>query len=53
MKELDNLDYWDKDIWQKCFDTIGHKLRINNITYFAFFNETMRKLNTNPKSEFY
>ena len=50
MKELENLDYYDKDIWMKCFTTIGNKKRINNTTYFHYFNTVMRKLNTQPES---
>jgi hypothetical protein len=48
MKELQNLDYWDKDIWQKCWDTIGHKTRINNITYLSYFNDIMNECNEDP-----
>ena len=53
MVELDNLSYYDSDIWKKCLQTIQNKKRINNITYFSFFVETIRKLNTDPKGEFF
>ena len=41
MIELDDLDYYDEEIWQKCWDTIGNKKRINNLTFLAYFNEMM------------
>lgn len=53
MKEFENLDYWDKDIWSKCFEAISHKKRINNLTFFSYFNDIMRKLNEDPKSDFF
>lgn len=53
MHEFEELEYFDKEIWQKCFDTIGHKKRINNITFLGYFNETMVKYNTDPKSKFF
>ena len=53
MKELDDLDYHDEEIWQKCWDTIGNKKRINNLTFLAYFNEMMQRFNTDPKSPFY
>lgn len=53
MKELENLDYWDKDIWSQIISTIGHKKRINNITFFQYFNDTLRKLNTDPQGPFF
>lgn len=53
MKEFEHLEYWDKDIWKKIFETIGHKKRINNMTFFSYFNDTMRKLNSDPNSDFF
>ena len=53
MHELEYLEYYDKDVWQKCFDTIGHKKRINNLTFLDYFNKTMRKYNEDPKSPFF
>ena len=28
MVEMDNLEVYDEEIWQACFDTISHKKRI-------------------------
>jgi len=53
MKEMDDLEWYDQDVWQKCFDTLGHKKRINNIHFLAYFNEIMQKFNTDPKSPFF
>jgi len=50
MVELEHLEYWDKDIWRRCFDTVGHKKRINNLTFFAYFHKMMRFFNEDPKS---
>jgi len=38
MIELENLDWYDKDVWQLVFDTISHKKRINNIKFLDYFN---------------
>lgn len=43
----------EKDVWQKVWDTIGHKKRINNITFLAYYKDTMVKFNTDPKSHFF
>ena len=53
MIELIDLEYYDKDVWQKCWDTIGHKKRINNIHFLAYFNEIMTQFNTDPKNPFF
>ena len=53
MLEMDHLEFYDKELWQACFDTIGHKKRIQNLTFLAFYNEVMTKLNTDPKSPFF
>lgn len=48
--EFEHLEYWDKDLWLKCFDTVLHKKRLNNLTFFAFFHKTMLKMNDEPSS---
>lgn len=53
MKELEHLDYWDKDIWQKIFDTINHKKWINNITYVTYWHQLMKRVNEDPQSAFF
>jgi len=53
MHELEHIEFYDEDIWQKCFDTISHKKRINNLTFLDYFNQTMRRFNSNPKGAFF
>ena len=53
MVEMEHLDYYDQQLWQACFDTIGQKKMINNLTFFSYFNETMQKFNADPKSPFF
>ena len=53
MQEFEYLDYYDKDIWQKVFDTMMHKKRINNMTLFTYFVTTMQKMNADPKNHFF
>lgn len=53
MIEMEELDYYDQEIWQKCWDTISHKKRINNLHFLHYFNETMSKFNADPKSPFF
>ena len=50
MKELEHLDYWDKDIWRRIFDTVTTQKKINNITFFAYFHKMMIFFNEEPKS---
>ena len=45
---MEHLEYWDKEIWMLCFDTITHKKRINNLAFFDYFNKMMRKCNEDP-----
>ncbi len=51
--ELENLDYFDKDIWAQCFETFVRKKKINNLTFFSYFSEQMMKHNSDPKSPFF
>lgn len=53
MLEFAELDYYDKDIWERIFKTIVGKTKINNLTFFSYFNTVMRKLNEDPKSAFF
>ena len=53
MIELENLDYYDKQIWELIFETISHKKRINNITYFSYFHKMMDQFNNDSKSPFF
>ena len=53
MKEMEHLEFYDEELWQACFDTISHKKSIQNLTFFAYFNESMTKFNTDPKSPFF
>ena len=53
MQELEHLNYYDEQIWQACFDTIGHKKRINNLTFFGYFHDVMLRFNADPKSPFF
>ena len=53
MKEMEHLEFMDSDIWQKCFDTISHKKRINNLTFLDYFNQVLRKFNSDPKGAFF
>lgn len=53
MQEMDHLEYYDEQIWQHCFQTVSNKKRINNLTFFSYFNEVIRRLNTDPKSPFF
>jgi hypothetical protein len=51
--ELDELEYYDEEIWQKVWDTLGHKKRINNIHFLQYFNGMMQRFNSDPKSPFF
>lgn len=53
MTELRDLEWDDKEVWQLCFDTIGRKKRINNMTFFHYFNDCMRHFNSEPSSPFF
>jgi hypothetical protein len=53
MIELEYLEYFDKQIWELVFETISHKKRINNITYFTYFHKMMEQFNSDPKSAFF
>lgn len=53
LRELEHLEYYDKDIWTLALTTIGRKKRINNITFFDYFNKIIHKLNTEPSSPFF
>lgn len=48
MIELEYNEFYDEEIWTKVFDTISHKKRINNITFFDFFLTTMQRWNADP-----
>ena len=50
MVELDYLEYWDKDIWRRCFDSVKKHRDLNNIHMFIFHHQKMRQLNEDPKS---
>lgn len=50
MIEMEHLEYWDKDIWRRAFDSIKVIKRINNMTFFAYFHKMLRQLNEDPKS---
>jgi hypothetical protein len=51
--ELENLNWYDKDIFGAIFKTIGNKKRINNITFFHFFSDLMKRMNSDPVSPFF
>ena len=53
MNELEDIGYFDKDIYSACFTTLVQKKRIQNITFFSFFAELMKKYNEDPKSPFF
>ncbi len=48
MMELEHNRIYDEEIWTLVFDTILHKKRINNLTFFGYFLETMQKWNADP-----
>jgi hypothetical protein len=50
MTEFEHLEYWDKDIWRRIFDSVGKQKRIQNLHFFAQFHRMMRQLNEDPKS---
>lgn len=50
MVELEHLEYWDKDIWRRCFDTVLNLSKINNLTFFMYFHKMMKFFNEEPKS---
>ena len=51
--ELDELEYYDEDIWSKVWETLSHKKRINNIHFLQYFNGLMQRFNSDPKSVFF
>ena len=53
LKEMEHLDYHDEEILAKCFQTMKNKKRINNLTFFDYFNKILRKYNTEPSSPFF
>lgn len=48
MIELEYNEFYDEEVWTKVFETISHKKRINNITFFGYFLNTMQKWNADP-----
>jgi len=50
MVEFEHLEYWDKDIWRRCFDSLKNQGRINNIYTFAYFHKMLIYCNEEPKS---
>ena len=53
MKELEELNWVDEEVYQLCFDTLGNKKRIQNMTFFDFFLNLMRRQNEDPKGPFF
>jgi len=48
--EFDALGYYDKELLDKMVATLGHKKRINNIYFVAYYHGLLHKLNTEPTS---
>ena len=53
MNELEELNWVDEQVYQLCFETIKGKKRIQNLTFFDYFLNLMRKHNEDPKSPFF
>lgn len=45
-KELDNIMWYDEEVWTKIFDTAVEKKKINNSYDFKLVHNMMVKLNT-------
>ena len=48
-KELDLIEWYDEEVWQKIVDTAVTKTKINNIHDFELIHNLMHKLNTAKK----
>jgi hypothetical protein len=46
-KELDNIGWYDEEVWTMIFDTALHKKRINNTYDFDLILSIMKKMNNN------
>ena len=45
-KELDNIGWYDEEVWTQIFDTALHKKRINNTYDFDLILSIMKKMNS-------
>ena len=52
-RQLDALKVYDEELWSACFKTLGQKKRINNMHYFAFYHQTMLKMNEMAEEPFF
>lgn len=50
VKEFDNLEFYDVELWLKIAETVLHKKKINNLHFFDEFFRCFSKLNADPKS---
>lgn len=52
-KYFHELEYYDVELWQLLTKDIEQKLRINNMTFFTTFYETLTAINNDPKNPLY
>ena len=51
--EFEYLQYFDEEIWQKMFDSIGNKKAMQNIYLLDFFLKFLHRYNDNPNLPFF
>ena len=47
------LEYYDKEIWDKLIFDITHKKFISNIYFWSTFYETLTVMNKDPKNPYF
>jgi hypothetical protein len=52
-KSFHELEYYDEELWTMLTKDLEHKLRINNLTFFSTFYETLSAINSDPKNPFF
>ena len=52
-EELDNIEWYDEEVWTLIFSTAVTKKRINNLHYFTKIHKLMHKLNTGGADDLY
>lgn len=47
------LNYFDEDLWKQLIYDIGHKTKINNMTFYHCFWNNLNHMNSDPKNPFF
>jgi hypothetical protein len=52
-KDFHTYKFYDEEVWNKLLRDLGHKKRINNITFATTFYEVLTAMNKDPTNPFF